>query len=92
MSRFASGWYLLTLQKWILDLAMNLSTLINAASKLVQLRCLWETKDSGQVSATTWGLAIYTCATRIYTTLVTTNDATGNTILPSDYMCAHVYV
>ncbi|XP_003215467.1 solute carrier family 66 member 3 [Anolis carolinensis] len=73
---FASGWYMLTLQKWILDLTMNLSTLISAASKLVQLRYLWQTKDSGQVSATTWGLAIYTCATRIYTTLVTTNDAT----------------
>ncbi|KAH0621972.1 hypothetical protein JD844_023794 [Phrynosoma platyrhinos] len=73
---FVSGWYILSLQKWILDLTMNLSTLISAASKLMQLQCLWQTRDSGQVSATTWSLAIYTCAARIYTTLMTTNDAT----------------
>uniref|UniRef100_A0A8D0BMW0 Solute carrier family 66 member 3 n=1 Tax=Salvator merianae TaxID=96440 RepID=A0A8D0BMW0_SALMN len=73
---FVAGWYILSLQKWILDLAMNLSTVVSAASKLAQLRCLWQTKDSGQVSATTWGLATYTCATRIFTTLMTTKDAT----------------
>ncbi|XP_042302239.1 solute carrier family 66 member 3 [Sceloporus undulatus] len=73
---FVSGWYIIALQKWILDLTMNLSTLISAASKLMQLRCLWQTKDSGQVSAATLSLAIYTCTTRIYTTLMTTNDAT----------------
>ncbi|XP_064364529.1 solute carrier family 66 member 3 isoform X1 [Dromaius novaehollandiae] len=71
---FVGGWYMLTLQKWILDLAMNLCTLISAASKLAQLRCLWQTKDSGQVSALTWSMSAYTCATRIITTLMTTND------------------
>ncbi|XP_077166880.1 solute carrier family 66 member 3 isoform X2 [Paroedura picta] len=59
---FVGGWYMLGLQKWIVDLAMNLSTLVSAASKLVQLRCLWQTKDSGQVSTLTWSLATYTCA------------------------------
>ncbi|KAJ7342286.1 hypothetical protein JRQ81_010020 [Phrynocephalus forsythii] len=73
---FVAGWYLLSLEKWILDLSMNLSTVISAASKLAQLQCLWKTKDSGQVSATTWGLATYTCAARIFTTLMTTNDVT----------------
>nr|XP_020657982.1 PQ-loop repeat-containing protein 3 [Pogona vitticeps] len=73
---FVAGWYLLSLEKWLLDLSMNLSTVISAASKLAQLQYLWETKDSGQVSATTWSLAIYTCATRIFTTLMTTNDVT----------------
>ncbi|KFQ09142.1 PQ-loop repeat-containing protein 3, partial [Haliaeetus albicilla] len=56
------GWYMLTLRKWIIDLAMNLCTLISAASKLAQLRCLWQTKDSGQVSALTWSMSTYTCA------------------------------
>uniref|UniRef100_A0A8B9Q519 Solute carrier family 66 member 3 n=1 Tax=Apteryx owenii TaxID=8824 RepID=A0A8B9Q519_APTOW len=71
---FVGGWYMLTLQKWVIDLAMNLCTLISAASKLAQLQCLWQTKDSGQVSALTWSMSAYTCATRIITTLMTTND------------------
>nr|XP_009680544.1 PREDICTED: PQ-loop repeat-containing protein 3 isoform X3 [Struthio camelus australis]XP_009680545.1 PREDICTED: PQ-loop repeat-containing protein 3 isoform X4 [Struthio camelus australis] len=71
---FVGGWCMLTLQKWIIDLAMNLCTLISAASKLAQLQCLWQTKDSGQVSALTWSMSAYTCATRIITTLMTTND------------------
>ncbi|NXC29280.1 PQLC3 protein, partial [Campylorhamphus procurvoides] len=71
---FWVGWYMLTLRKWIIDLALNLCTLISAASKLVQLQCLWKSKYSGQVSALSWGLAAYTCAARIFTTLVTTND------------------
>ncbi|NXG23559.1 PQLC3 protein, partial [Grallaria varia] len=71
---FWGAWYMLTLQKWIIDLAMNLCTFISASSKLVQLQCLWQTKDSGQVSALTWSMSAYTCATRIFTTAVTTND------------------
>ncbi|KAM9382863.1 solute carrier family 66 member 3 [Phaethornis superciliosus] len=71
---FGGGWYMLTLRRWILDLAMNLCTLISAASKLAQLWCLWQTKESGQASALTWGLSAYTCATRIATTVMTTND------------------
>ncbi|XP_065487178.1 solute carrier family 66 member 3 [Caloenas nicobarica] len=71
---FGGGWYMLTLRKWIIDLAMNFCTLISAASKLAQLRCLWQTKDSGQVSALTWSMSAYTCATRIFTTVMTTND------------------
>ncbi|KFO75220.1 PQ-loop repeat-containing protein 3, partial [Cuculus canorus] len=59
---FCGGWYMLTLRKWIIDLAMNLCTLISAASKLAQLRCLWQTKDSGEVSALTWSMSAYTCA------------------------------
>ncbi|XP_040524791.1 solute carrier family 66 member 3 isoform X2 [Gallus gallus] len=59
---FWGGWYMLTLRRWIIDLAMNLCTLISAASKLTQLQCLWQTKDSGQVSALTWSMSAYTCA------------------------------
>ncbi|KAM3850792.1 solute carrier family 66 member 3 [Vipera latastei] len=73
---FVAGWYAITLQEWILDLSMNLSTVVSAASKLAQLQCLWQTRDSEQVSATTWGLATYTCAARIFTTLMTTKDST----------------
>ncbi|XP_023599502.1 PQ-loop repeat-containing protein 3 [Myotis lucifugus] len=74
--RFVTSWFLLTLQKWIIDLAMNLCTFISAASKFAQLQCLWKTRDSGAVSALTWGLASSTSATRIITTLMTTNDLT----------------
>ncbi|NXM55699.1 PQLC3 protein, partial [Illadopsis cleaveri] len=68
------SWYMLTLQKWIIDLAMNMCTFVSAASKLVQLQHLWQTKDSGQASALTWGMSVYTCAARILTTVMTTND------------------
>ncbi|NXC93918.1 PQLC3 protein, partial [Certhia familiaris] len=71
---FWGGWYMITLQKWIIDLAMNLCTLVSAASKLVQLQHLWKAKDSGQLSALTWGMSAYTSATRIITTVMTTND------------------
>uniref|UniRef100_A0A8C9AB33 Solute carrier family 66 member 3 n=1 Tax=Prolemur simus TaxID=1328070 RepID=A0A8C9AB33_PROSS len=54
----------------------NLCTFISAASKFAQLQCLWRTRDSGAVSALTWSLSAYTCATRIVTTLMTTNDFT----------------
>uniref|UniRef100_A0A3B1KAB4 Solute carrier family 66 member 3 n=1 Tax=Astyanax mexicanus TaxID=7994 RepID=A0A3B1KAB4_ASTMX len=58
---FVGGWKLLTLEKWIIDLAMSLCTFISAGSKLAQLQCLWRSKNSGQVSTLTWGLASYTC-------------------------------
>ncbi|XP_072494580.1 solute carrier family 66 member 3-like [Notamacropus eugenii] len=59
------GWYILTLQKWITDLAMNLCTFTSAASKFAQLQYLWEARDSGAVSALTWSMSAYTCATRV---------------------------
>ncbi|XP_031696755.1 solute carrier family 66 member 3 [Anarrhichthys ocellatus] len=68
------GWRLLTVEKWIVDLAMSLCTFISAASKFVQLQCLWRSKDAGQVSALSWAMATYTCMARIYTTTVTTGD------------------
>ncbi|NXU16037.1 PQLC3 protein, partial [Pardalotus punctatus] len=71
---FWGSWYMLSLQKWIIDLAMNLCTFISAASKMAQLQHLWQTKDSGQASALTWGMSAYTCAARIITTVMTTND------------------
>ncbi|XP_041109482.1 solute carrier family 66 member 3 [Polyodon spathula] len=71
---FVAGWHLLTVQKWIIDLAMSLCTFISTASKFAQLQCLWETRDAGQVSALTWGMALYTSLTRIVTTLMTTGD------------------
>ncbi|KAK6304551.1 hypothetical protein J4Q44_G00251370 [Coregonus suidteri] len=71
---FVGGWQLLTVQKWIIDLAMSLCTFISAGSKFAQLQCLWQSKDSGQVSALSWGMATYTCFARIYTTAVTSGD------------------
>ncbi|CAM4726250.1 hypothetical protein PO909_019553 [Leuciscus waleckii] len=71
---FVGGWQLLTVQKWVIDLAMSLCTFISASSKLAQLQCLWRSKDSGQVSTLTWGLATYTCMARIFTTVITTAD------------------
>ncbi|XP_028652685.1 solute carrier family 66 member 3 [Erpetoichthys calabaricus] len=71
---YAVGWHAVTLHKWIIDLAMSLCTFISAASKFAQLQCLWEAQDAGQVSALTWGMALYTCLTRIVTTIITTGD------------------
>lgn len=71
---FVGGWRLLTVEKWIIDLAMSLCTFISAGSKFAQLQCLWRSKDAGQVSALSWGMATYTCMARIYTTTVTTGD------------------
>ncbi|KAM3594988.1 uncharacterized protein V6R79_016612 [Siganus canaliculatus] len=71
---FIGGWKLLTLEKWIIDLAMSLCTFISASSKFAQLQCMWKSKDAGQVSALSWGMATYTCMARIYTTTVTTGD------------------
>ncbi|XP_017281632.1 solute carrier family 66 member 3 [Kryptolebias marmoratus] len=68
------GWRLLTVERWIIDLAMSLCTFISAASKFAQLQCLWSSKDAGQVSALSWAMATYTCSARIYTTMVTTGD------------------
>uniref|UniRef100_A0A4X1UD27 Solute carrier family 66 member 3 n=1 Tax=Sus scrofa TaxID=9823 RepID=A0A4X1UD27_PIG len=73
---FVSAWFVLSLRKWIMDLAMNFCTFISAASKFAQLQYLWKTRDSGAVSALTWSLASYSCAVRIITTLMTTNDLT----------------
>ncbi|KAI7805859.1 hypothetical protein IRJ41_020916 [Triplophysa rosa] len=74
---FIGGWQLLTVQKWVIDLAMSLCTFISAGSKLAQLQCLWRSKDSRQVSSLTWGLATYTCLARIFTTTITTGDTQG---------------
>ncbi|XP_053289795.1 solute carrier family 66 member 3 [Pleuronectes platessa] len=71
---FVGGWRLLTVEKWIIDLAMSLCTFISGASKFAQLQCLWRSKDAGQVSALSWSMATYTCMARIYTTMVTTGD------------------
>ncbi|KAK2493508.1 hypothetical protein MC885_021539 [Smutsia gigantea] len=76
IAMLVSSWFVLTLQKWIIDLALNLCTFISAASKIAQLQYLWKTADSGAVSVLTWSLASYTCAARIVTTLMTTSDLT----------------
>ncbi|XP_023807591.1 PQ-loop repeat-containing protein 3 isoform X2 [Oryzias latipes] len=52
---FVGGWRLLTLKKWIIDLAMSLCTFISGASKFAQLQCLWSSKDAAQrVSTPPW--------------------------------------
>ncbi|KAK7803780.1 hypothetical protein U0070_013876 [Myodes glareolus] len=62
LARFVSSWFILSLQKWIIDLAMNLGTGISAVSKFAQLQHLWKVQDSEAVSALSWGLSAYTCA------------------------------
>lgn len=56
------------LSLFFLPAFQNLCTLISAASKLAQLQCLWQTKDSGQVSALTWSMSAYTCASKLWAT------------------------
>lgn len=41
--------------------SQSLCTFISAGSKFAQLQCLWRSKDAGQVSALSWGMATYTC-------------------------------
>ncbi|XP_063078437.1 solute carrier family 66 member 3-like [Engraulis encrasicolus] len=71
---YVVGWQLLTLQGWIIDLALSFCTFLSGSSKFTQLQCLWSTGEAGQISALTWGLATYTCIARIFTTLLTTGD------------------
>lgn len=42
MTIFVSSWFMLSLQKWIGDLAMNLCTVISTANKTAQLQNLWK--------------------------------------------------
>nr|XP_054101193.1 solute carrier family 66 member 3 isoform X4 [Callithrix jacchus] len=86
VAALASSWFVLALQKWIIDLAMNFCTFISAASKFTQLQCLWKTRDSGAVSALTWSLSAYTCATRIITTFMTTNDFTRKAVMEEEIL------
>uniref|UniRef100_A0A8K9WP86 Solute carrier family 66 member 3 n=1 Tax=Oncorhynchus mykiss TaxID=8022 RepID=A0A8K9WP86_ONCMY len=60
-SRFVGGWKLVTLQDWIIDLAMSLCTLISASSKFASAQCLYQSKDSSGVSALAWSISCYTC-------------------------------
>ncbi|XP_069830213.1 solute carrier family 66 member 3 [Dendropsophus ebraccatus] len=71
---FFGLWNILVLRKWIIDVALNLCTVISASSKFLQLQHLWRTQESGQASALTWAMATYTCVTRIFTTVMTTGD------------------
>ncbi|XP_046634194.1 solute carrier family 66 member 3-like [Daphnia pulicaria] len=48
---------------------MSLCTPISAASKLAQLRTMHASQNSESVSVLTWSIAVYTCVTRIFTTL-----------------------
>ncbi|NWR49351.1 PQLC3 protein, partial [Regulus satrapa] len=65
---FWGGWYILSLDKVMVDVAMYLCTFISATSKVVQLQLIRQTKDPGQVSALTWGLTAYACASKLQTT------------------------
>uniref|UniRef100_A0A4W5MLZ8 Solute carrier family 66 member 3 n=1 Tax=Hucho hucho TaxID=62062 RepID=A0A4W5MLZ8_9TELE len=71
---FVGGWKLVTLQDWIIDLAMSLCTLISASSKFASAQCLYQSKDSSGVSALAWSISCYTCLARMFTTIMTTAD------------------
>ncbi|XP_076129036.1 solute carrier family 66 member 3-like [Alosa pseudoharengus] len=71
---YVVGWQLLSLQGWIIDLALSFCTFISGSSKFSQLQCLWASGDAGQVSALTWAMATYTCIGSIFTTISTTGD------------------
>jgi len=71
---FVGGLKLLTLQGWIVEMAMSLCTLFSASSKFIHLQTLWQSKDSSHVSALSWTMSTYTSLTRVLTTLLTTDD------------------
>nr|XP_032825995.1 solute carrier family 66 member 3 [Petromyzon marinus] len=64
----------ITLKDWIIDICMACCTMVGVGSKLAQLGSLWKSQDSGQLSAATWAMAMYTSAARIFTTFMTTQD------------------
>lgn len=51
---------------FLFHLFQSVCTFISAGSKLLQLQCLWRSKDSAQVSTLTWALASYTCLGEYY--------------------------
>jgi len=71
---FVAGWKLLTIQGWIINMAMSLCTLMSASSKLIHLQSLWQSKDSTNISALSWAMSTYSSSTRVVTTLLTTDD------------------
>jgi len=58
----------------VLPILMKFATPCSASSKILQLRAIWETKNSETVSVTTWLIAAYTCVSRITTNLLLTGD------------------
>ncbi|VDI73239.1 mannose-P-dolichol utilization defect 1 [Mytilus galloprovincialis] len=52
----------------------NLVTPLSVFSKAAQIKTLWEKKDSGHVSLTTYSLAAYGCIARVVTTALQTAD------------------
>jgi len=58
----------------VLPFLMKFATPCSASSKILQLRKIWETKNSQTVAVTTWLIAAYTCVSRITTNLLLTGD------------------
>ncbi|CAL8100776.1 unnamed protein product [Orchesella dallaii] len=57
-----------------LPFLMRFATPCSASSKILQLRAIWETKNSQTVSVTTWFISAYTCVSRIITNTLLTGD------------------
>ncbi|ODM91096.1 PQ-loop repeat-containing protein 3 [Orchesella cincta] len=57
-----------------LPFLMRFATPCSASSKVLQLKAIWETKNSQTVSVTTWLIAAYTCVSRIITNMLLTGD------------------
>ncbi|CAC5399108.1 PQLC3 [Mytilus coruscus] len=59
---------------FIVNASINLVTPLSVFSKAAQIRTLWEKKDSGHVSLTTYSIAAYGCIARVVTTALQTAD------------------
>ncbi|KAI8481173.1 PQ-loop repeat-containing protein 3 [Branchiostoma belcheri] len=58
----------------VAKIMINFVLPMSMASKLIQLRALWTSRDASSVSPTTWFIAFYSCVARIFTTIVETGD------------------
>ncbi|XP_063441936.1 solute carrier family 66 member 3-like [Mytilus trossulus] len=59
---------------FIVNASINLVTPLSVFSKAAQIKTLWEKKDSGHVSLTTYSIAAYGCIARVVTTAFQTAD------------------
>ncbi|CAG7822213.1 unnamed protein product [Allacma fusca] len=60
----------------ILPLLLSATVPMKVFSKLMQVKEIWVRKTAGNVSLVSWIINVYTCGTRIVTTLLVTGDTT----------------
>ncbi|ODN04744.1 PQ-loop repeat-containing protein 3 [Orchesella cincta] len=60
----------------ILQACLTATLPMKVFSKVLQLKQIWTAKSAGSISLVSWTINIYTCVTRIITTVLVTQDMT----------------